>query len=226
MRILVIGDLHCPAVHPQYMRFCKDLHKKWKCNKVVFIGDIADWVSVTFHAKNPNLPGPKDEYELALREVQKWYKLFPRADILIGNHDARVFRKAAAGDVPEFFLRDYAQIWETPKWNWVYEIEHDGVFYCHGTGRSGQYCAANKAKQEGRSCVLGHIHHTAGINWMFSGRQRFFGMSVGTGVDQDQLNFDYNKHSDKKSALSAGIVMDGHPYLEVMPCSKGEKYAK
>ena len=226
MRVLVIGDLHCPAVHPQYRRFCKDLYKQWNCNKVVFIGDIVDWQSVSFHASNPSLPGPKDEYRLALHEIRKWYNAFERADVLIGNHDARLFRKAADNDVPEFFLRDYAEIWETPRWTWTYEVEIDDVLYCHGTGRSGQYAACNKAKQDGRSCVLGHIHHAAGINWMFSGKQRFFGMNVGTGVDHDQLNFDYNRHSDKKSALSAGIVIDGHPYLEVMPCGKGERYER
>lgn len=134
-RVLVIGDIHCPAHHPGYLQFCKDLYREWRCNTVVFIGDVVDLQAISFHAHNPNCPGPADEYILAKRQIQQWYRAFPKAKVCIGNHDERVIRLAESVNIPSRFLRDYADIWCTPGWNWKYEHIVDGVYYFHGTGR-------------------------------------------------------------------------------------------
>jgi len=223
-RVLIIGDTHCPCEHPNYMRFCKDLRDEWRCDTFVHIGDVVDFTSVSFHAKNPELPGPKDEYELALQCVKKWYKAFPKLTVTLGNHCERVFRKAASADIPAFFLRDYSEMWKTPGWGWVNDIIIDDVYYYHGVGSGGLYPAFNKARSMGMSVVSGHTHAAAGVWWTASPRHRFFGLNVGCGIDIEQLAFDYGKHYSRKPILSAGVVIDGIPYLEIMPCSIGEKY--
>jgi predicted phosphodiesterase len=48
-RVLVIGDLHCPFEKEGYLEFCKEQYKKWKCNQVVFIGDIIDNHYSSYH---------------------------------------------------------------------------------------------------------------------------------------------------------------------------------
>jgi len=225
-RVLIVGDLHCPADHPKYLKFCKDLYRKWKCTSVIFIGDIVDWHSVSFHAHNPELPAPKDEYELSMKCVQRWYKAFPKATVTIGNHDDRLIRKAGSADIPEFFLRKYQDIWQTPGWNWVHETIVDKVYYYHGIGSGGLYPAFNKCRQLGMSVVSGHTHAAAGIWWTASPLSRFFGMNVGCGVDNEAMQMEYGRNFARKPIVSAGVVLDGTPYHEICPIGMGEKYAK
>jgi len=224
--VLVIGDTHEPASHPRYLDFCLDLYEEWDCNRVVHIGDIVDWSSITFHARNPSLPSPKDEYELAMACVQRWHKAFPKLTLTIGNHDERIIRKAGSVDIPDFFLRKYKDIWKTPKWDWVHETIIDGVYYYHGIGSGGLYPAFNKCRQLGMSVVSGHTHSAAGIWWTASPLSRFFGMNVGCGVDNDALQMDYGKHFARKPIISAGVVLDGVPYHEICPIGTGEKYSR
>ena len=103
-RVLVIGDLHEPVSHPAYMRFCQDMKRKWKCDTVVFIGDVVDWHAISFHASHPECPGPADEYELAKARIAQWYKKFPEAMVCIGNHDERPGRLVESVNVPAKFI--------------------------------------------------------------------------------------------------------------------------
>ena len=48
-RVLVVGDLHLPFTHENYLGFCKRIYKQYKCNKVVFIGDIIDNHYTSYH---------------------------------------------------------------------------------------------------------------------------------------------------------------------------------
>jgi len=49
-RVLVVPDLHEPCARPGALEFCKDLRKKYKTDTTVFIGDVTDWHSISFHA--------------------------------------------------------------------------------------------------------------------------------------------------------------------------------
>lgn len=223
-RVLVIPDIHEPATRRHAIKFCKDVQKKWKCNRVMFLGDIADWHAISFHSKHPELPGPKDEYKLAKMKIKQWHKAFPKAEVCIGNHDERLLRLAESVNIPARFLKNFNEIWETPGWNWDYNHEIDGVYYFHGVGSGGDYPAFNAMKKKCQSVVMGHIHHAAGVNWLANNNTRLFGMACGCLIDDALMNFAYAKHTLKRSMLGCGVVIDGIPYLEVMPCAKGEKY--
>ena len=217
MNTLVIGDLHCPADHKDYLKFCKDMQKKYKTNNTVFIGDIIDHESISAHDKNPDLPSPSDEYMQAYEHTKIWYKAFPKASVCIGNHDARVYRKAFKNGIPPFYLLDFKQLYNTPNWNWDYSFHVDGVFYTHGDGWGGQTPAFNAAKARLESVVCGHHHSLGSIHWLKGPTTMYFGMSVGCGVDQTHPAMTYSKPHLKKAILSCGIVIDGNqPYLEIM----------
>lgn len=216
MRTLIIGDLHCPADHEDYLRFCLDMKKKYKTNNTVFIGDIIDQESISNHEKNPSLPGAKDEYEQALQRVRPWYNSFKNAVVCIGNHDARVHRKASKNGIPEIYLRSYPDTYRTPTWDWDHSFVFDNVFYTHGDGWSGQFPAFAAAKARLQSTVSGHCHSIASINWIKGPNTAYFGMNVGSGVDQSHSALAYSKPHLKKAILSCGIVIDGQqPYLEI-----------
>lgn len=223
-RILVVGDVHEPVSHPGYLRFVQDLRDAHKCNQTILIGDVVDWHAVSFHAHHPDAAGPSDEYSLALEGVQKWCKAFPKATVCIGNHDERLIRLAETVNIPAKFLRDYKDIWNTPKWEWVHDQVTDEVYYFHGTGAGGVHPAFNTMQKQLMSVVQGHIHSAAGIKWRANPNRRVFGMDTGCGVDDRAVAFAYGRNSRIRSMLSAGIVIDGIPQHYVMACGPGERY--
>jgi predicted phosphodiesterase len=223
-RVLVVGDVHLPVSHPAYLRFCMDLRDKHRCNSVVFIGDILDHHAISFHAHHPNAPGPDDESELAHQCIEKWVEEFPTASVCVGNHDARVIRLAETVNIPARFIRDYAEVWGTPKWNWQDEHKIDDVLYFHGVGCGGLHPAYNAMKKVLMSTVIGHVHSAGGVKWAANPDRRIFAMDVGCGIDDRAVAFAYGRASKVRSILSAGVVIDGVPVHEIMPCGPGERY--
>jgi predicted phosphodiesterase len=215
-RVLVVGDLHCPAVHSQYLDFVRDVKKKYRTDTTVFIGDVVDHASISFHKKNPEHPAAMDEYHLATECLQTWIKAFPRAVVTIGNHDERVARLAADAGIPGHYLREYSAVYRTKNWDWVHSFEMDNVYYYHGVGAGGMYPAINAAKMRLQSVVMGHYHSVAGINWIVGPTSRIFGMNVGSGVDRFHPAMQYGSAYLKKPIVSCGVVINGHPYLELM----------
>jgi predicted phosphodiesterase len=225
-KVLVVGDIHAPVVHPGYMNFCVDIYEEWDCNQVLFVGDVIDHHAISFHARNPNCPGPTDEYALAKQQIQKWYATFPKARVCIGNHDDRVIRLAESVHIPEVFLRDYKEVWGTPRWDWDHEHTIDDTYYFHGVGHSGIHPAWNAAAKMLMPVVMGHCHARAGIKWRANPKKRIFSVDVGCGIDIDAYQFAYSKHVKERPILSAAVILDGIPYHEVMPCGRKEKYHK
>mgnify|MGYP005821180309 CR=1 FL=1 len=219
-RVLVIADLHLPATHPEYYNFIKKLKRKYKTTHNIFIGDVVDHHAISFHKKNPEAHSALAEYKAVQDGLKKWKGLLPYGQVMIGNHDERVNRLNAEVGIPPVYLKDYEEVWDTPTWSWEYVTCVDGVNYTHGTGTSGMMPAFNNAKLSGESWVMGHTHSVAGISWLKTqtGNQ-IFGMNVGSGVDSTHCVMNYAKNHIKKPILSAGVVIDGHPYLEVMDFS-------
>jgi len=176
-RILVIGDVHAPFVLDGYLDFCKETYAKYNCNQVIFIGDIIDNHYSSFHTTDPDGMGGSDELDYAIEEVKKWNEAFPVADVLIGNHDRIIMRKAFDSQIPQRWIKSYNDVLGT-KWNWQDRVVYDNVQYVHGEGGT----ARTKSKNDMMSTVQGHIHTQAYCEWMVGRNFRIFGMQVGCGV--------------------------------------------
>jgi hypothetical protein len=213
-RVLCIGDIHAPVTKKGYLEFVQAIQKKYRTNETVFIGDVVDNHAISFYANHPDAPGSGNEHQITMACLEPWKQAFPNATVTIGNHDARINRVANSVNIPSKFLRSYAEIWQTPGWQWVDDIIIDNVYYCHGTGRSGLFPAYNCAKEMGMSSVMGHCHSVAGIKWMCSPEKRWFGCDTGCGIDDKAYAFAYGQNMKKKSMLSCAVVIDGVPYLE------------
>jgi len=225
MRILDISDLHEPCSRKGALAFCKDLRRKYKTTHTIFSGDVTDWHSISFHAHHPEMPGPKDEYELAFKNIQKWYKTFPKADVVLGNHDRRVIRLAESVNIPARFIRNYKDIWKTPNWTWADSFIYDEIYFVHGDGcGSGLYPAFNLVRQMGMSVCIGHHHSAGGVKWLVNPLRRMFGLDVGALIDDKAMAFAYGKQATKRSVLGAAVILDGTPIHIPMPCGRGEKY--
>ena len=210
MRILVVGDLHCPFELDGYFDFCKKTYAEWNCNQVIFIGDIIDNHYSSFHATDPDGYGGGHELERAIENVQKWTREFPVADVCIGNHDRMIMRKAFDSAIPRAWIKSYNEILGT-NWNWVERVVYDDVQYCHGEGGT----ARTKGKNDMMSTVQGHIHTQAYTEWMVGRKFRIFGMQVGCGIDSSAYAAAYAKHF-KKQAIGCGVVLGGHTAINCL----------
>jgi predicted phosphodiesterase len=226
-RTLIVSDIHEPVTHPGAFDFIDSVCQSAQPDRIIFIGDIVDHHGISFWVKHPAAPGPKDEYELSLAGVQRWYEAYPDADVMIGNHDERPIRVAEKAGIPGSYLKDYATTWQTPGWRWRDEVIYEDVLYTHGTGRSGMNPAANLAKEISMSCAIGHVHSTGGVKWFANPTKRWFGMDVGCLVDDRLYAFAYGKRCKKKSVLGCGVVDSddamGTQFI-VMPSGRGERF--
>ena len=224
-KVLVISDTHIPFVRPNYLQFCKDLYREYKCNMVVHIGDVIDSHSISFHPHHPELPNSLDEYKQAFEMLKEWKSAFPKVLVTIGNHDSRIIRLANSVNIPSQMLKTYQELWDAPKWNWEWEFVIDGVRYVHGhNSGGGLWPAYNSMRKTAFSTVMGHYHSAAGIKWLVNVNSRLFGMDVGAGCNDKSLTFAYNQFNVLRSVISAAVVLNGHPYLELMPMGANEKY--
>lgn len=224
---LIISDLHEPSSRKGALPFCRDLRRKHRPDKIIFIGDIVDWHSLSFHTHHPEMPGPEDEFNLAFPLVRKWYKAFPKATVILGNHDRRVIRVAEANGIPGKFIRTYKETWATPGWDWVrnYTDKENEILYLHGDEGGGSlYPAFNFVRKMGMSCVLGHHHTCAGFKWLVNPLRRMFGLDVGCLVDDNAMAFAYSNKQVMRSVLGAALIKDGQPQFIALPCGRGEKY--
>ena len=215
-RVLCISDLHLPATHPDYLQFVKGLKRKYKTDTTVFIGDVLDHHSISFHQKHPEMPCAISEHEHTVKGLKAWKKAFPEAMVCIGNHDERVHRLSSASGIPSMYLVDYKELYDTPDWEWDHSFTIDGVLYIHGTGCGGQRPAYLASVRLGCSVVMGHVHSIGSLQVLQSPTKRTFGMNVGCGVDTNHRAMDYAKNHLSKPVIGAGIIIDGHPRLELM----------
>jgi hypothetical protein len=203
-RILIVGDIHAPFSLDGYLDFCKETYAIYNCNQVIFIGDIIDNHYSSFHTTDPDGMGGGDELDLAINCIQDWVEAFPKADVLIGNHDRMIMRKAFESQIPKRWIKSYNEVLGT-EWNWIERIVYDNVQYVHGEGGT----ARTKAKNDMMSTVQGHIHTQAYTEWMVGRNFRVFGMQVGCGIDCTAYAAAYAKNF-KKQAIGCGVVIGGH----------------
>jgi predicted phosphodiesterase len=199
--VLVIGDIHEPFAKKGYLEFCQEQYKKFNCDKVVFIGDIIDNCYSSFHNSDPDGYAAGEELDRAIDKIQLWYKAFPDAIVILGNHDRLAYRKAFAGGISKRWLRSYGDILNTPGWDYQESIKINGVLYIHGEAGT----ARTKAKDISGSVVQGHLHSQAYCEFI---NNNTFAVQVGCGIDDTLYAFNYGK-AGKESVISCGIIIDG-----------------
>lgn len=202
--VLIIGDIHEPFSLSGYLQFVRKMQERHDCGTVVFIGDVIDNHYSSYHETETEGLGADNELIWAIAKIQEWYSVFPNAYVCIGNHDRMAFRKAKTSGVSSKWVRNYDEVLGTPGWNFVEEVEIDGVNYNHGEGGT----AKTKMKNELQSQVQGHLHAQAYIEFSTGRHNVVFGMQVGCGVDDTAYAMAYGKNF-KKSTISCGVVKDG-----------------
>ena len=197
-RILVIGDIHAPFTLEGYLEFCQDVYARYNLNQVIFIGGLLDNHYSSYHETDPSGSSGKDELECAIEQVALWKEAFPVADVIIGNHDRLIMRKAFSSDVPKEWIKSYNEVLGT-NWNWTERIVYDNVQFVHGEGGT----ARTKARNDMMSTVSGHIHTQAYTEWLVGG------------VDASSYAAAYAKNF-KRQAIGCGVVLGGHTAINCL----------
>lgn len=226
--ILIIGDMHEPFCLPGYREHCYEVANKFKCSRIISIGDEVDSHAISYHESDPDGHSAGKETELAQEALYKWYKTFPVVDVMIGNHTELFFRKARTIGLPKKILKTYKEIWEAPKgWNWHDELIIDDILFKHGTGASGPRGAINTAIDNRMSAVIGHIHSFGGVQFLASSRDLIFGMNVGCGIDAGAYAMHYGKAFNKKPTIGCGVVLGGKvPFFVPMQLGSRVRHLK
>lgn len=212
-RILVIGDLHEPFCLDAYLDHCIYVYSKYNCNRVVFIGDVIDNHYSSYHEVDPDGLGGGDELDLAIKRLSRWVKAFPVADIMIGNHDRIIARKAFSSGIPKKWIKEYKEVLNAPEWNFTESIIIDNVLYQHGEGGT----ARSKMRKELISTVQGHLHTQGYIDFQVGRNYKIFGAQIGCGIDKDAYAMAYGKNFGKPFISCLVVLNSGTlPILEPM----------
>ena len=211
-RVLVIPDTHLPFEHPGYLSWVSGLCYDYQIDTVIHIGDVLDHYGISSYIHDPDGLSGGDELKTVKERVKEWVELFPNLKICLGNHDTRHFAAAIKAGLSSAYLRHMNDLLDTPdtwEWNWSYkQVGGMIVNYEHGTGQAGASAAVNMAKAYGESVIIGHTHINPGVTWLSNGRDDYYGMNVGSAIDETAYAFAYSQGKPYRGTLGAGIVLD------------------
>lgn len=214
--ILAIPDLHAPFIKDGYLEFVLGIRDKYKPTHVIFLGDVLDNHFSSYHETDPDGYGAGEELDRATDAIQLWYKEFPNAKTLLGNHGSLIQRKFITAGLSNKWMKSYKEVLKTPTWDFVEDFELDDVLYCHGEGRT----AKNLCRDEMQSVVQGHRHSESYLEYYASPGKLCFAMQLGCGVDRKAYSMAYAKHF-KKPQINCGIVLENGRYAIIEPMNMG-----
>jgi hypothetical protein len=212
--ILVISDTQAPYHHISACDFLQAVKETINPDLVVHIGDEVDLHSISFHTKNPNLFGPRDELKQARVFCHYLERMFPNMTLLESNHGSLLYRKAIECGLPEEMVRSYNDVLQVKRgWKWVpdlmVETAHGTVYFDHGQKET----ALRLRNRYGMSVVQGHRHAEAYVDWRKNPFGDHFAMQVGCLIDDKSYAFSYNKKDINRPMLSCGVILGGDPQL-------------
>lgn len=203
--VIFLPDLHSPFIKEGVLEFCKEQQEKYDCGTVIFAGDIVDGHAWSYHEKDVDGMSVGAELSAAKIQLEQWFKAFPKAISLMGNHDLLIQRKAKTIGLSKHFIKGFGDVLNAPK-TWEFKLEHTfhNVLYKHGNIGD----AFKVAKESRISTCQGHFHAKTFVQWSVSEKDSIFGLQVGWAADRHEYAFDYGKSFTNKPIISCGLILD------------------
>lgn len=217
-RILLIPDTHFPYEHGNTFDFLRRVKNKYKPTKVIHMGDMIDNYALNYHEKNPDSDSAEDDFRKTQVLVNKLIKLFPRMDILLGNHDKLGVRKAKTIGLPSRYIRSLSEIYNMPiTWKWHSELNitmNDGrnLMLKHNLSKN----PLSVAKHYNTCYAQGHYHEDMRVDWVMTKWKSVFGITCGSLIDDKSMAMDYNKGNLKRPELGCVLIVNGVPKIIAM----------
>ena len=206
--VLVIADLHAPFTLDTYLKHCIHTRNKFKCKYVIFIGDLIDNSASSYHELDPNGFSASQELNLAIEQLRDWYKAFPDAVVLTGNHDVIPNRKAKTAGLDRRWIKEHKEVLQVP--NWIFKDKHiqDNILYVHGHKHKEAYIECLRQQMP---VVSGHRHTKCYAKYQ---SRNLWGLQVGIGFDKYKYAFEYAGASTEDCIENVGVVYDRVPILQ------------
>jgi hypothetical protein len=129
--------------------------------------------------------------------------------VTLGSHDYIPLRKMRTGMVSSQWLKSFAEVYNTPHWEYVDEVNINNIRFVHGIGD-----AVANMQNSGCSIVQGHLHTKSGINWQAFGPETdLFAMQVGCGINRKAYSFEYAKNTPTFQQISCGVILGNNPII-------------
>lgn len=217
-RFLYIPDLHLGFSDMDMLHQVYLFNRKFKATKVFQLGDFLDWYNFSRFLRSPNAPSLTDELKMIKKQMELFAAWFPEVTILMGNHEKRIYKRAAEVGIPGYFLKDILEVLGAPKGLKYHDkdfLDSDGVIKAHGHLSSGN-AKKTHADFYGKNTVHGHIHNQLGIEFNARTLDRRWGMSASCIVDKHSIAMAYNEQ-DYKNIICGFAYQDGNrPYVECL----------
>lgn len=220
------GCDHAPYVHRDRLDFYAAVKQEYDLTWMVHLGDEWDMHQYSYHEKDPQLKGGKDETTAAQVWSRELEEVWENLDILHSNHASLVYRKAKTAGIPELFLKSYREVHGVGKgWNWHFQMHltlPDGtpLHLSHGT----KVDAWTKARREGVNAACAHRHSEHYTRRFQSFTSNRWAMQVGCGIDAESRAFAYGKEDITQPILGMGVVIDSFPILVPMRLTKSGRW--
>ena len=215
---MIIGDTHLPFCHRNYLEFCKEVEKKYKCSLTVHIGDLVDFHAISQHTHDPDGYSPFNELKETEGHLNKWFKAFPECTVMIGNHDERLERAGMKYGLSSAYFKSFQELFGFPKaWSYEFDCYYYGVRFFHGMGYSGKHAHVNACIENQCSIVMGHLHSNFGVTYQACEHNIVFGMAAGSGIDRNSYAFRYGRDFRRKPILGCGVVCDNGKVAHAVP---------
>lgn len=217
LRILVAGDCHWPFISRRAIKKFYDLAKSVEPTHIVQIGDLYDFYSFSRFPRNVNLFTPKQEIEQARSDAMHFWlnlrAIAPKAKKyqLIGNHDERLVKQAAAlfpeagSIIDPSGLFDFKGV-QTQRGERD-EVIIEDICFMHGfRSKLGDHAIHN-----GMSTVCGHSH-VGGCVFFRRGDRVIYELNSGFLGDERTPVFSYTKQRQfARWTLGAGVIDEFGP---------------
>lgn len=212
----MLGDPHLPNPDWELLQEASDFNRVFKAHKTVCVGDLTDQKTWSKYGRDTDDLGNDEEWDFTVKATKRMHKLFPRMEIIIGNHDIRYFKAANLAGVPSQLVRSLSEAIPAPGWRWHDTsrgpLMLDGIGYIHGDEQSGS--AVAKAAFLGHPLVQGHDHKGILEYAQPPHRKRpLWGLSAGCTADLQGPGMRYAKKMLRKAFSCFSVVEDGVPRI-------------
>lgn len=211
-RIVCIPDTHFPFHRRGLFKELKAFVKDYQPTRVIHMGDICDFHRSGRWDPEADAMGFTEEIDASIDLMSQLADMFPKMDLMIGNHDLRPFKTMNREGIPSRFYRSFHESLELPEtWTVHQRLVINGVQYLHGDGVCGQNGAMKMAQKSRMKTVIGHVHGWASVTYSQTNDDLIWAMNCGALIDETAIAFAYAKTKIDRSVAGVGTVTDGIP---------------
>ena len=225
--VLLIPDSHIPF---QDRRALDVLHKAAaliRPTTIALMGDFADFVSVSFHPKNPNVhESLRSEVDAVKAELKRFDAYGAKRKVYVyGNHEYRLERYLAEKAPALFGVVDCDTLFDLKATGWesVPYRSHTKVgklFLTHDTGVAGADAHRRSGATFEHSVVIGHTHRMATHYFGNATGETHVAAMLGWLGDRNQIDYMNPIKVYKDWQLGFGlahVLPNGDTHLQAIP---------